>query len=83
MTRLERVLELLDNYDLFASVCVESYVIPDGAAFLKGLRQEKEKLTKELVEHGCRRSIDTISQDIFSEKPKMTKETWSGGGFGL
>lgn len=24
-----------------------------------------------------------ISQDIFSEKPKMKKQTWSGGGFGI
>ena len=55
MTRLERVLELIDNYDIFAGVCVESYSIPDGAKFLADLREEKEKLTKELIEHGCRR----------------------------
>ena len=55
MTRLDRVLELLDNYDIFAGVCVECFGIPDGAKFLEDLRKEKEKLTQELIEHGCRR----------------------------
>lgn len=55
MTRLDRILELLDNYDIFAGVCVECFGIPDGAKFLKELRKEKEKLTQELIEHGCRR----------------------------
>jgi hypothetical protein len=55
MTRLERVLDLLDNYDIFAAACIESFGIPTGAKFLADLREEKEKLTKELIEHGCRR----------------------------
>jgi hypothetical protein len=27
--------------------------------------------------------VAQIEQDIFSEKPMMKKETWSGGGFGI
>ena len=55
MTRLDRVLELLDNYDIFAGVCVESFGILSGAKFLADPRKEKDQLTQELIEHGCRR----------------------------
>ena len=79
MTRLDRVLELLHDYDDLLDYYVQiSNHIPSYVA-LERLRKEKEKLTQELIEHGCRRSIDTISQDIFSEQPAMQKQTWSGG----
>jgi len=51
MTRLDRVLDLLERYDKLAalntSIC--------GIVRLEELRIKKEKLTKELIEHGCRR----------------------------
>ena len=55
MTRLERVLDLLDNYDTFAEACIRSFGVPSMIEFITELREEKEKLTKELIEHGCRR----------------------------
>ena len=79
MTRLDRVLKLLEEYDDLAACHFESNEYLVGHDILMRLRQEKEKLTQELIEHGCRRSIDTISQDIFSEQPAMQKQTWSGG----
>lgn len=51
MTRLDRVLKLLEDYDrlvyLLSNKNLESY--------LERLRVEKAKLTQELIEHGCRR----------------------------
>ena len=55
MTRLERVLDLIDNYDVFAEACIRSFGVPSMIEFITELREEKEKLTKELIEHGCRR----------------------------
>ena len=56
MTRLDRVLKLLERYDRLAAdiFCGE---IEWGAisGTLIDLRKEKEKLTQELIEHGCRR----------------------------
>ena len=51
MTRLDRVLKLLDDYDKFANHVTD--VIAKSR--LEKLRAEKEKLTQELIEHGCRR----------------------------
>ena len=50
MTRLDRVLKLLEDYDLFAFLNSNKNTEP----YLEKLRQEKEKLTQELIEHGCR-----------------------------
>ena len=78
MPRLDRVLKLLEEYD----ESLELYINEDdtiGYFTLNRLRKEKEALTHELIEHGCRRSGDLISQDIFSEQPAMQKQTWSGG----
>lgn len=83
MTRLERVLDIFERYDRLAEIGVKSHNSALGQAMLDEIRVEKDKLTKELIEHGCRRGIDTLPQSIFSEKPVMKKETWSGGGFGL
>lgn len=58
MTRLDRVLKLLEDYDKFAL----SQLVRDAKPLevkdfdiLMRLRSEKEKLTQELIEHGCRR----------------------------
>ena len=58
MTRLDRVLKLLEEYDKFAL----SQLVRDAKTLkakdfdiLIRLRKEKEKLTQELIEHGCRR----------------------------
>lgn len=55
MTRLERVLELLDKYDWLAACYFERETHLFGHDLLMALRQEKEQLKKELIEHGCRR----------------------------
>lgn len=55
MTRLDRLLALLDNYDALAASHYESRQYLLGYDTLMKLREEKEKLTKELIEHGCRR----------------------------
>ena len=56
MTRLDRVLKLLENYDtlVVALICEAGY--PEHyPCYLANLRVEKEQLTQELIEHGCRR----------------------------
>ena len=56
MTRLDRILKLLEDYDSLAAVAFNNYCVgQDCRKTLAYLRQEKEKLTKELIEHGCRR----------------------------
>lgn len=56
MTRLERVLDLLTKYDNLVIHALSDdpckLFVPEA---LEELREEKEKLTKELTEHGCRR----------------------------
>lgn len=54
MSLVDRVLDLLRRYDkLVASVISTISSAPNDE--LVELRAEKEKLTKELIEHGCRR----------------------------
>lgn len=55
MTRLDRVLELLEKYDDLAACHFESKEYLVGHDILMRLREEKEALTQELIEHGCRR----------------------------
>jgi hypothetical protein len=55
MTRLQRVLTLLERYDGLAAAGVGSHDSEFGRLLLKELREEKDKLTQELTEHGCRR----------------------------
>ena len=55
MTRLDRILTLLDKYDGLAAAGVGSHDSEFGRLLLKELREEKEKLTEELSKHGCRR----------------------------
>ncbi len=60
MTRLDKVLNLLESYDRLASAALENY--HNGSykqmlftTLLTDLKEKKEKLTQELIEHGCRR----------------------------
>ena len=59
MTRLDRVLNLLDKYDGLVMVALSlqgcEFYGTFGYSILADLRKEKEKLTQELIEHGCRR----------------------------
>lgn len=57
MTRLDRVLKLLEEYDDLAAVAISGglYGMKWGRDMLPYLRKKKEQLTKELIEHGCRR----------------------------
>lgn len=55
MTRLDRVLRLLEDYDALAANRYENHQYLLGYDILLELREEKEKLTQELIEHGCRR----------------------------
>ena len=52
MTRLS---QLLYNYNIFEGVCAKYLDIQDKEVFLENLRKEKDQLTQELIEHGCRR----------------------------
>lgn len=56
MARLDRLLKLLNDYDdvaamLLNGVCDRKWC----QKTLTYLRKEKEALTQELIEHGCRR----------------------------
>lgn len=56
MTKLDRVLELLERYDSLAGNLLTSYHNGKyGWVILGDLRKEKEALTQELIEHGCGR----------------------------
>ncbi len=56
MTRLDRVLKLLNDYDDLVAITLNNYCVgQDCQKILTYLRAEKEALTQELIEHGCRR----------------------------
>ena len=55
MTRLDRVLTLLDDYDALIDSVTDDYMKKLIAYKLDAMRKEKEALTQELIEHGCRR----------------------------
>ena len=56
MSRLDRILDLLNRYDDYLSITLRAYHNGTlGFTILAELRQEKEQLTQELIEHGCRR----------------------------
>ena len=55
MTRLDRVLKLLEEYDALAANHYENHQYLLGYDILLELRKEKDQLTQELIEHGCRR----------------------------
>ena len=55
-TPMARVLKLLEQYDDLSALALNNYCIgQDCKALFTSLRSEKEKLTKELIDHGCRR----------------------------
>lgn len=55
MTRLDRVLNLLEAYDELIDIAIPNDVCEYLAPNIEAMREEKEKLTQELIEHGCRR----------------------------
>lgn len=56
MTRLERLLHLIERYDGLAAAGVESHKDSElGKLMLKELREEAKQLKQELIDHGCRR----------------------------
>jgi hypothetical protein len=56
MTRLDRLLNLLEEYDRLVDLTINDDVCRFLApSRLEDLRKEKEKLTQELIEYGCRR----------------------------
>ena len=56
MTRLDRVLTLLERYDrLVSDIFCGEIEWGEISGTLIDLRNEKDKLTKQLIEHGCRR----------------------------
>ena len=55
VSRLDRILELFARYDSLAETGVESHNSAYGKMLLAELREERAKLTQELIEHGCRR----------------------------
>ena len=81
MTRLDRVLKVFHDYDVLITLTLNNdgkYFDTVERAVLDSIRDERDQLTKELIEHGYQRVKDIISQDIFSEKPTMQDETWCG-----
>lgn len=55
MTRLDRVLKLLEEYDDLAVACIKCLDSERWQIILNELRHEKDQLAQELIEHGCRR----------------------------
>lgn len=56
MTRLDRVLKLLEDYDRLVDLIIDDDICRSIApSRLEELRKEKVQLTQELIEHGCRR----------------------------
>lgn len=55
MTRLDRILELFEEYELVIRLAVPNDTTKSIARWLERLRAEKDQLTQELIEHGCRR----------------------------
>lgn len=56
MTRLDRILNVLEEYDQLVASAINNECEQTAAErWLETLRQEKEKLIQELIEHGCRR----------------------------
>ena len=55
MTRLDRILDIFDRYDKLISIYIDLSDTTISKRELDQLRKEKEALTQELIEHGCRR----------------------------
>lgn len=58
MTRLDRVLKVFHDYDVLITLVLNNenkYFDTVERGVLDCIRDEREKLTQELIEHGCRR----------------------------
>lgn len=58
MTRLDRVLKIFHDYDILITLVLNNenkYFNTVERSVLDYIRDEKTKLTQELIEHGCRR----------------------------
>lgn len=55
MTRLDRVLDIFDRYDKLISIYIDPSDETISKRELGELRRDKDALTQELIEHGCRR----------------------------
>ena len=55
MTRLDRVLNIFDRYDKLISIYIDPSDKTISKRELDELRKDKDVLTQELIEHGCRR----------------------------
>ena len=55
MTRLDRVLSLLEAYDELIDIAIADDVCKYLAPHIDAMREEKEALTQELIKYGCRR----------------------------
>ena len=56
MTRLDKILKLLEDYDDLAAIALQNYCVgQDCRKMFAYLRKEKEQLIKGLIEHGYRR----------------------------
>ena len=56
MNRCDRIIRLFERYAELINTAVDSNVYTaEVVQEIKGLTQEKEYLTEELINHGCRR----------------------------
>lgn len=55
MTRLDRVLNIFDRYDKLVSIYIDPSDKTISKRELDELREDRDVVTKELIEHGCRR----------------------------
>lgn len=58
MTRLDRVLKVFHDYDVLITLALNNegkYFDTVERAVLDSIRNERDQLTQELIEHGCRR----------------------------
>lgn len=55
MTRLDRIIKILDRYDRLVSTYIDPSDLTISKIQLDRLREDKAILIEELIEHGCRR----------------------------
>ena len=55
MTRLDRILNIFDRYDKLVSIYIDPSDKTISKRELYELREDKDSLIQELIEHGCRR----------------------------
>ena len=55
MTRLDRLLNIFDRYDELVSIYIDTSDETISKIQLDKLREDRQILTQELIEYGCRR----------------------------